>query len=182
MNCILPLFLLIVAPEPCAVYEHLQAQVVKVEHSRAVERFYRGLPNDPKTLEETVGLGRLLKVIEEQEPFPCGGGYLCAGNFSNFLGVMTLRYVGSLEESRGVVFHELGHMLYRWNSLAESAAVGHGGPDDPHFIFAKQWLDWHYPVEGHPYNPTLLPSLWVELDSGLVYGGLVCRVLAMGVQ
>jgi hypothetical protein len=157
MNCAIPILLAILAPDPCAVYGHLQAEHAKVENTRALERWFRGLPDDRRTLEETVSFTGLI-AIEEPEPFFCGVPESCLGTFSRFLGVPTIRYVKGFE-SLGVVYHELSHMAYtKWHSEAEGEVVGHGGATDPHYMFVKQWLAWQYPIPGHPYNPILAPS------------------------
>jgi len=158
MTCIIPIWLTIIAAQPCVTYERVLQEWAKVETVRDLERWTRGLPSERKTLEESLPLLGLT-IHEELTAFPCGE-YTCAGELTISFGLLaSLRFALDTEPRYGTLFHELAHWsYYKWQSREEGRTVGHAGTDDPHFWFLDQWRCWLYPcTEERIASPRLLP-------------------------
>lgn len=154
MNCVLPLLLLILAPDPCAVLAEVRAELEKVRQTeiRRVDT-HGGEFKWDLALEDLLPL----TIIEESNAFPCAIG-TCAGTFSSgFGGMPTLRFSRAHEVAQyGVLYHELYHAyVYRLLPGANWRIWGHGTVDDPLRLMIEQWRDWIYGTQLYSYAPQI---------------------------
>lgn len=134
MSCLLPILFVILAPDPCAVWQDMQAAWWKRETMWRFQRYTRDYEYIPRKLED---IGRL-RVVQEPQPFPCGV-HVCAGTYNPFL--REIRYW-----DLHALAHELDHLArHAWTEPeGDYRAIGHGTEDDPYRIALAAWHAWMY--------------------------------------